>query len=206
VKVSVVRLKLRVRLPDGSRPYLNPIFSGNKKLKPGYAVLDGKPVHFSDGVYHLRYLKGARRVWENVNTDHDAANGEIYVVRSLSPNPSVQALSGNLFKIGFTTGNVLDRISAAKDDPTFLLAPVRPVKSYRVSNINPVKMENLLHRFFGDARLEIEITDRFGKTCKPREWFVVPIDAVDAAIKMLIDGTIVNNRYDRDQRAIVAIV
>jgi len=54
VKASVVRLKLRVRLPDGSRPYLNPIFSGNKKLKPGYAVLDGKPVHFPDSVYDLR--------------------------------------------------------------------------------------------------------------------------------------------------------
>jgi hypothetical protein len=24
---------------------------------------DGKPVHFPDGVYHLRYLIGTRRVW-----------------------------------------------------------------------------------------------------------------------------------------------
>ena len=71
---SVVRLKLRVRLPDGSRPYLNPIFSGNKKLKPGYAVHDGKPAHFPDGVYHLRYLKGARRVWEAVGSDAEFAN------------------------------------------------------------------------------------------------------------------------------------
>ncbi len=54
MKVPVVRLKLRVRLPDGSRQYLDP----NKKLKPRYALLDGKAVHFSDGVYHLRYVKG----------------------------------------------------------------------------------------------------------------------------------------------------
>jgi integrase/recombinase XerD len=65
----VVRLKLRVRLPDGSRPYLDPVYSANNKLKPGYASLDGKPVHFPDSVYHLRYLKGSRRVWEGIGCD-----------------------------------------------------------------------------------------------------------------------------------------
>jgi len=64
MKSPVVRLKLRVRLPDGSRPYLDPVRSANNQLKPGFAMHDGKPVHFPDGVYHLRYLKGSRRVWE----------------------------------------------------------------------------------------------------------------------------------------------
>jgi len=58
MKVPVVRLKLRVRLPDGSRSYLDTVFAGNNKLKPGYASFEGKPVLFPDGVYHLRYLKG----------------------------------------------------------------------------------------------------------------------------------------------------
>jgi hypothetical protein len=65
----VVRLKLRVRLADGSRSYLDPVYSGNNKLKPGYASVGGKHVHFPDGVYHLRYLKGSRRVWEAVGSD-----------------------------------------------------------------------------------------------------------------------------------------
>jgi integrase/recombinase XerD len=69
MKVPVVRLKLRVRLPDGSRLYLGPVFSGNNKLKPGYATLNGIAAHFPDGVYHLRYLKGTQRVWEAVGTD-----------------------------------------------------------------------------------------------------------------------------------------
>jgi integrase/recombinase XerD len=69
MKSPVVRLKLRVRLPDGSRPYLDPVCSANHKLKPGFAMHDGKPIHFPDGVYHLRYLKGSRRVWEGVGTD-----------------------------------------------------------------------------------------------------------------------------------------
>jgi hypothetical protein len=139
---------------------------------------------------------------EVVEGDRDT--GEIYVLRSLSMNPEVRELDGHLFKIGFTTGSVEQRIVAAKDDPTFLLAPVRPVKTYRVFNMSTVKLENLLHRFFGDAQLDIEIKDRFGKQCKPREWFLVSLDVVDQAIKMLIDGSIVKHRYDRESGRIVA--
>jgi hypothetical protein len=132
-------------------------------------------------------------------------SGEIYVVRSLSSNPEIGKLDGYLFKIGFTTGSVEARIAAAKDDPTFLLAPVHPVKAYRVYNINTAKMENLLHRFFGDARLDIEIMDRFGKPFRPREWFLVPIEIIDRAISMLIDGSIVRHRYDRAKGQIVEV-
>jgi hypothetical protein len=46
----VVRLKLRVRLPDGSHPYLDPVYSANHKLKPGYASVDGKSIHFPDDI------------------------------------------------------------------------------------------------------------------------------------------------------------
>jgi hypothetical protein len=63
MKAPVVRIKLRVRLPDGSRRYLDPVVSANSKLKSGYAILDGTATHFPDGVYNLRYLKGTRRVW-----------------------------------------------------------------------------------------------------------------------------------------------
>jgi len=135
----------------------------------------------------------------------DVETGEIYVLRSLSTNPSIRDLDGHLFKIGFTSGSVEERIVAAKDDPTFLMAPVKPVKTYRAYNIDPVKMENLLHRFFGSACLEIEILDRFNKPCKPREWFMVSIEVIDQAIKMLIDGSIVNHRYDREAGRIVSI-
>ncbi len=103
-----------------------------------------------------------------------------------------------MYKIGFTTGTVEERIVGAKDDPTFLFAAVVPVKTYRVYNMNTAKMENLLHRFFGDAQLDIEIPDRFGKACKPREWFCVSIAIVDQAIQMLLDGSIVNRKYNRD--------
>ncbi|MEO6965729.1 MAG: phage integrase N-terminal SAM-like domain-containing protein [Acidobacteriaceae bacterium] len=69
MKSPVVRLKIRVRLPYGSRPYLDPVLSANKKLKPQFALVNGRPEHHPEGVYHLRYLKGNKRVWEKVGSD-----------------------------------------------------------------------------------------------------------------------------------------
>jgi hypothetical protein len=136
----------------------------------------------------------------------DIHTGQIYVVRSLSPDPEIRKLDGFLFKIGFTTGDVEGRMGAAKDDPTFLLTPVHPVKTYAVYNLNTVKMEALLHKFFAGARLNIEIKDRFGKFRRPREWFLVPIEIVDEAIKRLIDGSIVNYQYDQDSGRVVRLL
>lgn len=78
--------------------------------------------------------------------------GCIYVVKSLSPLAEIARLDGNLFKIGFTTGQTEDRIRNAKDDPTFLLAPVYPVRTYNAIDLNTNKFENMMHRFFAEAR------------------------------------------------------
>src|SRR5580704_12615121 len=69
----VVRLKIRVRLSDGSRPFLDPVFSANGKLKPLYAVVNGTSEHHPEGIYHLRYLRGDKRVWEAVGADAQLA-------------------------------------------------------------------------------------------------------------------------------------
>jgi hypothetical protein len=132
----------------------------------------------------------------NVAAPHDRVTGHIYVVRSLSPLPEIKSLDGNLFKIGFTTGRFEDRIAGAKDDPTFLLAPVHPVRTYDAINLNANRVENLLHRFFADACLDIELMDRFGKPFRPREWFLVRLPLIERAIKMLLDGSIVRHVYD----------
>jgi hypothetical protein len=131
-----------------------------------------------------------------VAAPHDRVTGHIYVVRSLSPLPEIKSLDGNLFKIGFTTGRFEDRIAGAKDDPTFLLAPVHPVRTYDAINLNANRVENLLHRFFADACLDIELMDRFGKPFRPREWFLVRLPLIERAIKMLLDGSIVRHVYD----------
>jgi integrase/recombinase XerD len=71
--VPAVRLKIRVRLPDGSRAYVDPVLPPNTKLKPHYALIAGKPEYHPEGVYHLRYVKAGRRVWEAVGSDPQQA-------------------------------------------------------------------------------------------------------------------------------------
>jgi hypothetical protein len=66
-------LYIRIKMQDGSRPFCEPVYSANRKLKPGYAVVHGKPGHHHEGVYHLRYLRGEKRVWESVGTDAQEA-------------------------------------------------------------------------------------------------------------------------------------
>jgi hypothetical protein len=83
-------------------------------------------------------------------------------LQSKSDNPVVAANRDVLHKIGVTSGKVETRIANAKLDPTFLMADVEIVATYKLSNINRTKLEKLIHRIFDPARLNIEIKDRFG--------------------------------------------
>jgi hypothetical protein len=128
--------------------------------------------------------------------DGDLATGTIYVLRSKSDNPVVAQHRDVLHKVGVTGGKVETRIANAKLDPTFLLADVEIIATYKLSNINRTKLENLIHRIFGAARLDIEIKDRFGNPVIPREWFLVPLFVIDEAVERIKDGTITDYRYD----------
>jgi hypothetical protein len=130
------------------------------------------------------------------NTEGDQASGTIYVARSKSDHPVVAAHRDVLHKIGVTRGDPSRRIANARLDPTFLMADVEVVASYELYNINRTRLENIIHRVFGPARLDIKIKDRFGQPIVPREWFLVPLFAVDEAIKRIRDGTITGCVYD----------
>jgi hypothetical protein len=91
---------------------------------------------------------------------------------------------------------VQKRIANAKLDPTFLMADVEIVATYTLYNINRTKLENLIHRIFDPARLDIEIKDRFGNPVIPREWFLVPRFVVDDAVERIKDSTITEYTYD----------
>jgi hypothetical protein len=126
----------------------------------------------------------------------DEASGIIYVLRSKSDLPIVAQNRDLLHKIGVTGGNVKKRVANAKLDPTFLMADVEIITTYELYNINRVKLENLLHRIFEAARLDIEIKDRFGHPVIPREWFLVPLFAIDEAVERIRDGSIKGLSYD----------
>jgi hypothetical protein len=126
----------------------------------------------------------------------DIASGTLYVLRSLSQDPLIAERRQALHKIGITGGKVETRIANAVNDATYLLAKVEVVATYKLSNINRVKMENLFHRIFAAAQLDITIPDRFGKPIRPREWFAVPLQVIDEAVQRIVDGTITQVVYD----------
>ena len=93
-----------------------------------------------------------------------------------------------LHKIGVTGGSVEKRVANAKLDSTFLMADVEVIATYELYNINRTKLENLLHRFFEPAKLNIQITDRFGNPIFPREWFLVPLFIIDEVVEKIKDS------------------
>jgi len=128
--------------------------------------------------------------------DGDEASGTIYVLRSKSDHPLVADNRELVHKIGVTNMSVEKRIAGAHLQPTFLMANVEIVATYELYNINRTKLENLIHRIFEPARLEIEIMDRFGRAVVPREWFLVPLFVIDEAVERIKDGTISGYVYD----------
>ena len=141
-------------------------------------------------------------LFSDATVDGDEASGIIYVLRSKSDLPVVAHNRDLLHKIGVTGGSVEKRISNAKLDPTFLMADVEIVTTYELFNIDRVKLENLLHRIFESARLDIEIMDRFGHPVTPREWFLVPLFAIDEAVERIRDGSIKRVAYDPETAAL----
>ena len=126
----------------------------------------------------------------------DSQSGTVYVLRSKSDLPLIVSNRDVIHKIGVTGSKIETRIAHAKLDATFLMADVEVIATYELFNINRSKLENLIHRFFGAARFEIEIKDRFGNPIKPREWFLVPLQAINEAIERIQDGTIAAYQYD----------
>jgi len=135
--------------------------------------------------------------------DDDLASGTIYVLRSKSSHPVVAAHRDIVHKIGVTSGDIKRRVSSASLDPTFLMADVEVVATYELFNISRRKFEALIHRVFDTARLDIEITDRFGNPVVPREWFLVPLFVINEAFERIKDGSITDYIYDPASAALV---
>lgn len=128
--------------------------------------------------------------------EEDRESGTIYVLRSLSNHPFVSEHRNLIHKIGVTGGKVETRIAQAALDATYLLAEVEVIATYKLVGIERSRLENLIHRFFAPAQVDLTIQDRFGHPVKPREWFMVPLPAIDEAVDRIRDGSIVKYVYD----------
>lgn len=135
-------------------------------------------------------------------TEQDQAFGYIYVLKSKGSNQAIKQIN-NLYKIGYSKITVEERIKNAKEEPTYLMADVSILQTYQCYNINPQKLEQLLHTFFGKACLDIDIFDKNGDRHTPREWFIAPLPIIESAIEMIISGEILKYKYDMKNQEII---
>lgn len=127
--------------------------------------------------------------------EEDVQLGWIYVLKSKSSNTQIANIK-DLYKVGFSRNSVDERIKNAKNEATYLFADVQKVATYKVYNRNADKLESLLHRFFANACLDIDLFNEKGQRLNPREWFVVPFEVIEETIQLILNENIVNYQYD----------
>ena len=138
----------------------------------------------------------------NLVMEEDIQTGWIYVLKSKSPNPQIASIH-NLYKIGFSSKPIDERIKNASNEATYLFGEVAKVSSYACYNRNADKLEQLLHRFFASACLDIDLFNEKGQRLNPREWFVVPFEIIEEAIELILNEDINNYKYDSDAKLII---
>lgn len=160
----------------------------------------------ADGEAGRRVVEAdAGPLFSGEHEEGDQASGTIYVLRSKSDHPTVAKHRNVLHKIGVTNGKIEQRIAGARLQSTFLLADVEVVATYELFNVNSHKLEKVLHRFFSEVVLDIEIPDRFGNPVRPREWFLVPLPVIDQVVELVIKRTIMQYRYDAESASVVEV-
>jgi len=155
---------------------------------------------FKDGRRVTELRENALNNFYNI-TEEDEETGFIYVLKSLSDKPKIKSIK-NLYKIGFSKTSPEERIKNASQDPTYLMAPVLIVTAFKCFNMNPQKLEQLLHTFFGSSCLNVDVFDNEGRRHIPREWFIAPLEIIEQAIHFILNGEIVHYRYDLEKEEI----
>jgi hypothetical protein len=139
---------------------------------------------------------------ENLINEEDNKSGYIYILESKSQDEKISTIK-NLYKIGYSTSEVKDRIKNAINEPTYLMAPVRIVAVYETYNMNTQKFEQLMHKFFGKVCLNIDIFGNDNKRYTPREWFIVPLEIIERVVELIISGDIIGYRYDEKNEELI---
>lgn len=137
-------------------------------------------------------------------TEEGKLTGYIYILKSLSKNAEIQSFE-HLYKIGFSTTAVENRIANAENEPTYLMSAVKTMAVFDAYNMPPQKFEKLIHRFFSEVCVDLKVADNKGEMHQPREWFIVPYDVIVQVISLIENEQIVHYRYDAQLKEIVAI-
>ncbi|MEX0999922.1 MAG: GIY-YIG nuclease family protein [Thermodesulfobacteriota bacterium] len=179
--------RLKVIIENGTESNMYKRSLAQRLYEGGYCVVDKK------------------ELIDDISNEAEKINGYIYVVRSLSEDPKINTIE-NLYKIGFSKTPVSQRIANAKDDPTYLMAEVELIESYKLTgDYNPQKVEHVIHRIFADVALDLNITDKHGREYKPMEWYSVPINIIREVVDLIDSGEIVNYIYDSHKQKMTPI-
>ncbi|MBI5847735.1 MAG: GIY-YIG nuclease family protein [Nitrospirae bacterium] len=197
---------------------VRPFKSGSRIRKDGRTRVIFENGTESNMLYRSLYkalLANGKAVSENIDkvnegfiekfsniTDEDEEAGFIYILKSKSDKQEIREIQ-HLYKIGFSKIAVDERIKNASQEPTYLMADVRIVMAYKCYNMNPQKLELLLHNFFGNSCLNIDVFDKDGNRHTPREWFIAPLSVIEEAVKLIVSGDIVRFRYDNTNETII---
>lgn len=155
---------------------------------------------FSNGMESDMLLRSlASGLYKNGNRVIAKESGYLYVVKSASTDPKIASLV-DLYKIGYSKNSVERRLRNAKEQATYLYAPVKLIDKFKCYNINPQKLEYFLHNFFAGCCLDLQVNGH-----SPREWFVVPLLAIEQAVDLLIDGSITDYWYSVEEKRIVKL-
>ncbi|MEQ5792245.1 GIY-YIG nuclease family protein [Muricauda sp. NFXS6] len=141
----------------------------------------------------------------NAVNEDDLETGWIYILKSKSTQKEILSID-DLYKIGYSTVPVQQRIKNASKEPTYLMADVQIVEAYKTYNLNSQKFELLIHRFFSEVCLNIDIVDDKGRRISPREWFVVPLSIIKKVVQLILSGDIVNFKYDPNNQSLVPLL
>lgn len=157
----------------------------------------GKQIQKSGKLITNTYEKIEQDLFVNTGLvkEEDVQSGWIYVLKSKSRNTQIANIK-DLYKVGFARNSVDERIKNAKNEATYLFSDVQKIATYKVYNRNADKLEGLLHRFFANACLDIDLFNEKGQRLNPREWFVVPFEVIEETIKLILNENIVNYQYD----------
>lgn len=191
--------EIQKQVSDRENPRLRVIFANGTEInilkrslaralykdKLGKIVTPDEDVHFS--------LKSGQTV-----TSKDIETGCVYILSSRTKAPALAAMQqrGCLHKIGFSTRPVAERIKDAAHDPTYLEAPVVLEANIRCFNLNPHKVEHLIHAFLVNQRVVMTLYTKKGEPYQPKEWFNVDLETALAVCKHIVAGDIMQYRMD----------
>ena len=118
------------------------------------------------------------------------------MLRSKSDLPEVIKYRELIHKIGVTGGSVGTSHYASRSGSDVLARRCGNCGDIQAIQHQPNTPGKYLPSTVRRSGTDLSITDRFGQPVKPKEWFLVPLHVIDAAVEKIRDGSITEYIYD----------